>query len=389
MCLRRHGRALAGAFLLIALVGGMSGCSSLCSLRDRVHCACLGRPLLARLHSTPCCETEIISAQPVAEPTPAPVVCSQPCVTCSPCSPCQPYCHFTLRNWPFTWRLFNHYDEGVPAPVYAAPEAVQAEKIAAPKSEAPKPATQPMPTMPPPSGTAPAKPMEGAMIEQRTDLVARIGSPIRRCFRKLLGEHEFVYDGMTAPQGSFEVIAALPLERPSEKPVAERQETTNEVHWALGAAPTNSAVQPAAAADAATKETQSKALAASLVEIRGSSSVVVKVFDLADPVPVGNDLDYLIQVTNQGTLPALDLKLRIECPEEVQPVSFTNAPELKAAGQNIEVPSFDLAACGTKMFRLRVHVVKGGDVRFRVHLQGQDLKKEIQEEETTRLYSAR
>jgi hypothetical protein len=246
-----------------------------------------------------------------------------------------------------------------------------------------------MPTMPPPSGTTPAKPTEGAMMEQRTDLVARIGSPIRRCFRKLLGEHEFVYDGMTAPQGSFEVIAALPQERPSEKPVADRPDAAGEVHWALGTRPTDSAVQPAVAVDAALKESNNKALAASLVAIRGSSSVVVKVFDLADPVPVGNDLDYLIQVTNQGTLPALDLKLCIECPEELQPVSFTNAPELKAQGRNIEVPSFDLAACGTKMYRLRVHVVKGGDVRFRVHLQGQDLKKEIQEEETTRLYSAR
>jgi hypothetical protein len=41
------------------------------------------------------------------------------------------------------------------------------------------------------------------------------------------------------------------------------------------------------------------------------------------------------------------------------------------------------------MFRLRVHAVKAGDVRFRVHLEGKDLKTPILEEESTRLYSVK
>jgi hypothetical protein len=401
MRFRRLLHGLAGSVLLAVPLAGMSGCSSF----SCCHSSCgvgLGRPLLARFRPAPVCETPIIAAPPVAESVTAHVVSGQPCE----CYPCQPCCHFTLWHWPFCWRLFHRCEECSAPMILAAPEGMSTPQDA----QAPPGESLPMPKSlpaapelktPPAPGAPVSKPGEQAMAEERPDLVVLVTSPVRRYVGKAVDQTMEVLNRGRAPATGVELITSLPQPLVVEQVSAEGQVAGGDVRWALGTIPPEGSktvtVQARAAAVApevitlasATANEGVKAIATAALEIHGSPALLLKVFDLADPVPVGNDLDYLIQVTNQGTLPAMDLRLRIECPDEVQPVKFTNAPELEAKGQVVEIPAFDLAACGTRMFRLRVHAVQSGDVRFRVYLQGQDLKKEILEEESTRLYSAK
>jgi len=381
--------ALAVGLLLISLVSGSSGCSSMSGCHS-VGCGVgLGRPLLARL--SPCRDCGVVVGST------SHVIQNQPC-DCS-CE-CEPSCHFTLRNWPFSFRLFNRCESCSEPITYVAPQPLPAQHV--PASDKPAEQKSPEPIRMPPAPGAPAtRPMAASPHQVQPDLAVNLSSPVRRYVGKVIDQTLVVFNHGRAPATEVELIHKLPEELKVEMASGEGQVAGNEVKWALGTIPPEGSrtvtvqargttVAPEVIAQASVKAKEGvTATTSATMEIHGSSGIMLKVFDLADPVPVGNELDYLVQVTNTGTVPALDLRLRIDCPEEIQPVSFTNAPEIIARGQKIEIPAFDLAACGTKMFRLRVHAVKAGDLRFRVYLEGQDLKHAIMEEESTRIYNGK
>lgn len=126
--------------------------------------------------------------------------------------------------------------------------------------------------------------------------------------------------------------------------------------------------------------------------VEGSSRVTLKVLDLTDPVPVGTWFDYVIQVTNQDRLPAYDLQVCIEYPEELNPVRFVHGPDMALDSlqtRRIEVPAFDLAPFGTRLLRLRMTAQRRSDVQLRVTLSGPDLPQAIVQEESTRLFGGR
>lgn len=119
--------------------------------------------------------------------------------------------------------------------------------------------------------------------------------------------------------------------------------------------------------------------------ITGSSTVILKVIELADPVLAGSEVDYVIQISNRDALPACDLSLRLECLQGLKPVRIVNAFQPSIEGQTVTVRPFDLAPFGTKLFRLKTQAVKAGDTGLRVTLSGPNLKAEIIEEAGTRI----
>ncbi len=119
--------------------------------------------------------------------------------------------------------------------------------------------------------------------------------------------------------------------------------------------------------------------------ISGSSTVILKVIELADPVLAGSDVEYVIQISNRDALPAFDLALCIECLQGLKPIRILNAGQPAVEGQTITLQPFDLAAFGSKLLRLKTQAVKAGDAGLRVTLSGPDLKAEIVEEISTHI----
>lgn len=117
-----------------------------------------------------------------------------------------------------------------------------------------------------------------------------------------------------------------------------------------------------------------------------ASALRLEAFDLTDAVAEGQEMEYLLRVTNQGTLPARALCLSAECPRELQPVGITGTAPEAIQGQTVNLPTFDLSPGQSRTFRLTLRAVGPGDVRMRITLTGQELDSPVVEEESTTIY---
>jgi uncharacterized repeat protein (TIGR01451 family) len=127
---------------------------------------------------------------------------------------------------------------------------------------------------------------------------------------------------------------------------------------------------------------------------QGASALLLELTDRKDPVAVGEEASYLIEVVNQGSAPATNVQVRALVPEAM---SYT-----RARGANVKVGErtpdgyqtllFEPVAALAPGARVEIEVfakaLRPGDARFKVLLSADQLERgPVLEEESTQLFA--
>ena len=123
--------------------------------------------------------------------------------------------------------------------------------------------------------------------------------------------------------------------------------------------------------------------------VEGVAAILFQVVDLADPIEVGGETTYEIQVLNQGTSSANNIRLRAILPEELKPLSAEGPTRHLLDGQMVTFdPLTGLAPKAETIYRIKARALHAGDSRIRVQLLTDELQTPVTKEESTRVFAA-
>ncbi len=124
------------------------------------------------------------------------------------------------------------------------------------------------------------------------------------------------------------------------------------------------------------------------LEIRGVPALRIEAFDEGDPVEVGKQMKYQIEVTNTGSETINNVEIRAIIPQEMRPVGAKGPSQSNIKGQTIlfdKVGSLD--AGKTLRYTVEVEALQVGDVRFEMQLRAKSLRQAVIETESTTIIS--
>lgn len=127
------------------------------------------------------------------------------------------------------------------------------------------------------------------------------------------------------------------------------------------------------------------------LDIRGIPALLTEVIDRYDPVPVGAETTYTIQITNQGTSSARDVQLTCIIPGGVEYVDAEAEPSINIrydenAREVIFSPFAEIAARKRLIYQVQVKGVRPGDVRFEARVSSRELKEPVIMQQSTQIY---
>lgn len=126
------------------------------------------------------------------------------------------------------------------------------------------------------------------------------------------------------------------------------------------------------------------------VSVEGIAALMFQVVDSNDPIQVGEDTTYTVEVMNQGSKQAENVQVVVEIPSGLQVVTCDeNARTANAAGgkQMFFNPIPTLGAKATKTYRFTLRGVASGDQRVAVKLSSREFQTPIVKEESTRVFT--
>ena len=123
------------------------------------------------------------------------------------------------------------------------------------------------------------------------------------------------------------------------------------------------------------------------IRVAGIPAILLDAVDLEDPVEVGKEVTYVINVTNQGSAPGTNIRLVCLLPASQEFVSGTGATAVRFQSDTItteSLPSLDPKAVAS--WRVVVKALQADDARFKLELSSDQFEKPIHEEESTQQY---
>jgi hypothetical protein len=126
-----------------------------------------------------------------------------------------------------------------------------------------------------------------------------------------------------------------------------------------------------------------------VTRLEGLPGLLMELVDVDDPVEVGKDDSYEIRVANTGTKTETNLQLTCTIPEKM---SFLAAKgptgcTVKVEGRDVIFsPLPKLAPRADVIYRVSVHCLAPGDLRFQARVRADDLEQPVLREESTRVY---
>lgn len=126
-------------------------------------------------------------------------------------------------------------------------------------------------------------------------------------------------------------------------------------------------------------------------ETTGIPALLLEVLDVQDPIVVGDEETYVIEVTNQGTAPATNISINVVVPDNAVLVSTDGSTKsasttLASDGALSMLPLPTLAPKAKATWRIKVKGVKAGDARFAVQMTSDQLQTPVNETEATTYY---
>ena len=127
--------------------------------------------------------------------------------------------------------------------------------------------------------------------------------------------------------------------------------------------------------------------ASAATEYIGVPAILLEVVDLQDPIVVGEETTYEIRVTNQGSANGTNIKIECVLEDAHELISATGAT--KSTHSNRQITFTPLPSLGAKKqatWRVRVKAADQGDIRFKVRMTSDQIKRPVEETEATNFY---
>jgi len=122
-------------------------------------------------------------------------------------------------------------------------------------------------------------------------------------------------------------------------------------------------------------------------EIRGVPGILVEVVDQTDPIQIGEEVTYLITVTNQGSTEGTNLRLTCMLPPAQEFVSTSGTTPGEVTGRTLRFePLAILPAKESVQWQVIVRALQRADARFRTELITDQFDRPIVEMESTHQY---
>ncbi len=122
-------------------------------------------------------------------------------------------------------------------------------------------------------------------------------------------------------------------------------------------------------------------------QVAGIPAILLETADLDDPIEVGKQVTYEIKVTNQGSAPGTNLKVKCSLPDSEEFVSGTGASQVQAQDRAVAMDTLPtLAPKALAVWRVTVKALKADDARFKVFVSSDQFEKPIEKDEATQLY---
>lgn len=120
----------------------------------------------------------------------------------------------------------------------------------------------------------------------------------------------------------------------------------------------------AEAPDMQTAETYSEAT------VTGLAGVSLSIYDLADPVEIGKEVEYLIEVENRGNGPAYQVRFDVETPDNLRLLTTTGSLVATIDNGKLVLPSIPELPVGSRLYaRVRAKCIAKGEARFSITLR--------------------
>jgi uncharacterized repeat protein (TIGR01451 family) len=127
-----------------------------------------------------------------------------------------------------------------------------------------------------------------------------------------------------------------------------------------------------------------------LVQVEGLAELQFSIVDEADPVEVGSETTYVIQLNNRGSSAATDIRMQIGLPPEMKPVGGEGPTKVVIEGPQVSVdPLARLGPGEQAQYKIRVSGLAAGAHRFQVQLLSAETPVPVTKEEVTRVYTDR
>jgi uncharacterized repeat protein (TIGR01451 family) len=130
-----------------------------------------------------------------------------------------------------------------------------------------------------------------------------------------------------------------------------------------------------------------KAQGETATAIKGIPAILLEVVDVEDPIEIGANVTYRIEVTNQGSAVGTGIKIVATLPPEQTYVSSTGKTKVTVVGKTVTfAPLGQLAPKAKAVYTIVTKGVKTGDVRFKVELTSDQMTSPVNESESTHIY---
>ena len=121
--------------------------------------------------------------------------------------------------------------------------------------------------------------------------------------------------------------------------------------------------------------------------LSGVPAILVQTADNPDPVRVGDQTTYTIEITNQGTAPGTNIKLVCSLEDPMEFVSAGGETKDTVDGKTVTFdPLGTLAPKAKAVFKVTVKALKSGDVRFKTNVTSDQLGRPVESTEATTFY---
>jgi uncharacterized repeat protein (TIGR01451 family) len=146
-------------------------------------------------------------------------------------------------------------------------------------------------------------------------------------------------------------------------------------------------IMKARAVASATAKAADRVETAMFTDIGGIAGLLTTLIDVTDPVPVGDDVTYVITSKNTGSLDATKVKITCKLANQMKYIESVGATKGTLDGDKLTfepLPSVTPGATATWTVKLKA--LKPGDVRFQVSVESDQLDRPLDLIESTRFY---
>jgi uncharacterized repeat protein (TIGR01451 family) len=122
--------------------------------------------------------------------------------------------------------------------------------------------------------------------------------------------------------------------------------------------------------------------------VLGIPAILLEVVDVCDPIEIGQSEKYIISVTNQGSATGTNIQVNCMLEDGMEYISSAGPTKASIEGNKISFGALaSLAPKAQAKWHVNVRAAAEGDVRFRVMLGSDQLKRLVEETESTHFYT--